>query len=78
MFSISYSKKTIRIITLLTWKAYTALLCYRLKILPIFNINDLQLVIFMYSATVLPIGYCLFNNSIHTHNTIDKKIKFIN
>ena len=48
-----------------------------MQILPIFNINDLQLACFMYSAThgLLPfyfINMFQVNSCIHTHNTRQK------
>jgi len=48
-----------------------------MQILPIFNINDLQLACFMYSDThgLLPfyfINMSQFNSCIHTHNTRQK------
>ena len=61
----------------LTRNAHSAPLFHKLQILPIFNINDLQLACFIYSAThgLLPfyfINMFQVNSYIHTHDTRQK------
>jgi len=67
-------KKAVRTITSSSRNAHSAPLFHKLQILPIFNINDLQLACFMYSAThgLLPfyfINMFQVNSCIHTHDT---------
>jgi len=70
-------KKAVRTITSSPRNAYSAPLFHKLQILPIFNINDLQLACFIYSAThgLLPfyfINMFQVNSYIHTHDTRQK------
>jgi len=70
-------KKAVRTITFSPRNAHSAPLFHKLQILPIFNINDLQIACFMYSAThgLLPfyfINMFRVNSCIHAHDTRQK------
>jgi hypothetical protein len=67
-------KKAIRIITHSPWNCHTKPLFKKLMILPLYNINDLQVACFVYRCVnrLLPDYFCdmfKFNELIHPHNT---------
>lgn len=67
-------KKAVRVITFSKWNAHTKPIFYRLKLLPVYEINKLQLSCFVYKALnqLLPVQFhSLFtlNSDIHNHFT---------
>ena len=73
-----YQKKALRIITNSSWRSHTAPLFKNLNILPLCNINDLQVASFIYCCIhrLLPARFCAIfrtNASLHSHDTRQKE-----
>lgn len=67
-------KKALRIITHSHWNCHSLPLFKRLRILPVYNLNNLQVACFAFRQThnLLPASFHSFfvqNNSLHSHNT---------
>jgi hypothetical protein len=70
-------KKSIRIITHSQWLAHSAPLFKKLRVLPVHNIDELQLACFMYQCVnnKLPNYFCdmyMKNSDVHVYNTRQK------